>query len=292
MNENKVKRRFGDRYEGRRIRGYNPMDRVAWYIMPRRNGATNLLAYSVDVASMEDYIRQKRAEGLDSFGITHVLLAAYVRTVSQRPALNRFLSGQKLYARNEIWVNMDVKKEMRTGSPDTVIKAVFPKDATARQVYEILNSTVKAAKEEDSSFDGTARALNYIPGLVLRLVMGILSFMDYFGLIPASLIRVSPFHGSLFITSMGSLGIPPVFHHLYDFGNVPVFLSFGPKQKRLEIQPDGQIAEKRFISYTAVTDERICDGFYYSTAFKTLKSIMRNPFQLDERPKEVFYDVD
>ena len=47
MNENKVKRRFGDRYEGRRIRGYNPMDRVAWYIMPRRNGATNLLAYSV-----------------------------------------------------------------------------------------------------------------------------------------------------------------------------------------------------------------------------------------------------
>lgn len=205
MNENKVKRRFGDRYEGRRIRGYNPMDRVAWYIMPRRNGATNLLAYSVDVASMEDYIRQKRAEGLDSFGITHVLLAAYVRTVSQRPALNRFLSGQKLYARNEIWVNMDVKKEMRTGSPDTVIKAVFPKDATARQVYEILNSTVKAAKEEDSSFDGTARALNYIPGLVLRLVMGILSFMDYFGLIPASLIRVSPFHGSLFITSMGSL---------------------------------------------------------------------------------------
>lgn len=86
MNENKVKRRFGDRYEGRRIRGYNPMDRVAWYIMPRRNGATNLLAYSVDVASMENYIRQKRAEGLDSFGITHVLLAAYVRTVSQRPA--------------------------------------------------------------------------------------------------------------------------------------------------------------------------------------------------------------
>ena len=96
----------------------------------------------------------------------------------------------------------------------------------------------------------------------------------------------------MFITSMGSLGIPPIFHHLYDFGNVPVFLSFGPKQRRLEIQPDGQIAEKRFISYTAVTDERICDGFYYSTAFKTLKSIMRNPFQLDERPKEVFYDVD
>ena len=72
--------------------------------------------------------------------------------------------------------------------------------------------------------------------------MGILRFMDYFGLIPASLIRVSPFHGSLFITSMGSLGIPPVFHHLYDFGNVPVFCSFGAQEKRLEVRRDGTVA--------------------------------------------------
>ena len=205
--------------------------------------------------------------------------------------LNRFLSGQKLYARNEIWVNMDVKKEMRTGSPDTVIKAVFPKDATARQVYEILNSTVKAAKEEDSSFDGTARALNYIPGLVLRLVMGILSFMDYFGLIPASLIRVSPFHGSLFITSMGSLGIPPVFHHLYDFGNVPVFCSFGAKEKRLEVRRDGTVAEVHYIPYTFTTDERICDGFYYASAFKLLRGYLRDPWQLDAPPESVKEDI-
>ena len=290
MNENKVKRRFGDRYEGRRIRGYNPMDRVAWYIMPRRNGATNLLAYSVDVASMEDYIRQKRAEGLDSFGITHVLLAAYVRTVSQRPALNRFLSGQKLYARNEIWVNMDVKKEMRTGSPDTVIKAVFPKDATARQVYEVLNSTVKAAKEEDSSFDGTARALNYIPGLVLKLVMGILRFMDYFGLIPASLIRVSPFHGSLFITSMGSLGIPPVFHHLYDFGNVPVFVSFGKKRRVFETKRDGSAVLRKYIDCNFVTDERIVDGFYFASCMRYLHNLLSDPWQLDTPPEEIVRD--
>ena len=292
MNENKVKRRFGDRYEGRRIRGYNPMDRVAWYIMPRRNGATNLLAYSVDVASMEDYIRQKRAEGLDSFGITHVLLAAYVRTVSQRPALNRFLSGQKLYARNEIWVNMDVKKEMRTGSPDTVIKAVFPKDATARQVYEVLNSTIRAAKEEDSSFDGTARALNYIPGLVLRLVMGILSFMDYFGLIPASLIRVSPFHGSLFFTSMGSLGIPPIYHHLYDFGNLPVFGAFGMKRRAVEVQEDGSVVEKKYVDIKFTMDERIVDGFYYAAFFKHYRRILAHPEILDNPPEEVLSDID
>lgn len=291
MSENKVKRRFGDRYEGRRIRSYNPMDRVAWYIMPRRNGASNLLSYSVEAAMMEDYIRQKRACGLAGFGITHVLLAAYVRTVSQRPGLNRFLSGQKLYARNEIWVNMDVKKEMRTDSPDTVIKAVFPRDATAAQVYEILSSTVKAAKEQTSSFDGTAKALNYIPGVLFTLVMALLRFLDYFGLIPAALIRVSPFHGSLFITSMGSLGIPPVFHHLYDFGNVPVFCSFGAKEKKLEVQRDGSVAEVHYIPYTFTTDERICDGFYYASAFKLLRSYLKDPWQLDVPPESVKEDI-
>lgn len=291
MSENSARRRLGDRYEGRRIRGYNPMDRVAWYIMPRRNGATNLLSYSVDVASMEEYIRQKRAEGLEGFGITHVLLAAYVRTVSQRPALNRFLSGQKLYARNEIWVNMDVKKDMRLDSPDTVIKAVFPRDATASQVYQVLSSAVRAAKEADSSFDGAARALNCIPGLALKLAVAMLRLMDYFGLVPASLIRVSPFHGSLFITSMGSLGIPPIFHHLYDFGNVPVFCSFGAKEKRLEVQRDGTVAEVHYIPYTFTTDERICDGFYYASAFKLLLGYLKNPWQLDVPPESVKEDI-
>jgi len=40
-----------------------------------------------------------------------------------------------------------------------------------------------------------------------------LKLLDYFGLAPYSLIKVSPFHGSMFITSLGSLGIPPIYHH-------------------------------------------------------------------------------
>ena len=121
--------------------------------------------------------------------------------------------------------------------------------------------------------------------------MGILSFMDYFGLIPASLIRVSPFHGSLFITSMGSLGIPPVFHHLYDFGNVPVFYSFGAKEKRLEVRRDGTVAEVHYIPYTFTTDERICDGFYYASAFKLLRGYLKDPWQLDVPPESVKEDI-
>ena len=293
MAENR-KRRFGDRKDGRLLRSLDPLYRVSSYIMVNRNGASNFFVDNVDIDEIERYIRHKRRdEGLAGFGIMHVLVAAYVRALSQRPAVNRFISGQKIYARNNIEINLTVKLEMKKESSETVIKIRPEHEATATDIYNLFQKEIEFARSEsDSSMDNTARILSHIPGLFLKFAVWFLKLLDYFGLLPKKLTDLSPFHGSMFITSMGSLGIPPIFHHLYDFGNVPVFLSFGPKQRKLEIQPDGQIAEKRFISYTAVTDERICDGFYYSTAFKTLKSIMRNPFQLDERPKEVFYDVD
>ena len=282
--------------EGRRVKTLPPMSYVMPYIMKTRNTSMNYIKDAIDIEKAEAYIRKKRQEGLSSFGMLHIFLAVYARTVSQKPGINRFIRGQKIYTRDHIEVMMTIKKEMTLESPDTCIKFYMSPGDTADTIYHNFNKLVEENKAKsgngESSFDSTARILTYIPGVMLRFTVGFLRFIDYFGLLPRFLTHISPFHASLAITSMGSLGIPPIYHHLYDFGNVPVFLSFGPKQRKLEIQPDGQIAEKRFISYTAVTDERICDGFYYSTAFKTLKSIMRNPFQLDERPKEVFYDVD
>ena len=288
------KRRFGDRKDGRLLRSLDPLSRVSSYIMVNRNGASNFFVDTVDIDEIERYIRHKRKdEGLAGFGIMHVLVAAYVRGLSQKPAVNRFISGQKVYARNNIEVNLAVKLEMKSTSTETIIKIRPERDATATDIYNLFQKEIEFARSnQDSSFDDTARILSHIPGLFLKFSVWFLKLLDYFGLLPKSLTDLSPFHGSMFITSMGSLGIPPIFHHLYDFGNVPVFMSFGPKQRKVEVQPDGQMIEKRFISYTAVTDERICDGFYYSTAFKQLKSVLRNPFQLDEKPKQIFYDID
>jgi len=274
------KRRFGDRSEGRRLRTINPIDRISPYIMKTRNASSNLLSDTVDIDVMEKYIHGKRQQGLDDFGVLHVLLAAYVRTVSQKPFINRFISGQKVFARNNIQAMITVKKEMTASSPDTVIKVIFPREATAEQIYSILNSEIQKNKQQESSFDDTAKILNYIPGLLLKFVVWLLNLLD-----------VSPFHGSIYITSMGSLGIPPIFHHLYDFGNVPVFCSFGAKKKRYELQGDGSVVERKYIDYCFVTDERICDGFSYASALKHIRNILRNPSVLDEPPETVVEDI-
>lgn len=288
------KRRFGDRKDGRRLRSLDPMTRVANYIMVNRSGATNNFMDSIDIDEIERYIRHKRKdEGLTGFGLMHVLIAAYVRCISQKPAVNRFISGQKVYARYGIEINMAVKLEMTTTGSETIIKICPDRAATATDVYNLMSEAIDGARNESetSNFDSTAKILSHIPGLVLKFAVWILKMIDYFGGLPKYLTDLSPFHGSMFITSMGSLGIPPIFHHLYDFGNVPVFCSFGAKQRRPELQPDGSVTERRSITYTWVTDERICDGFYYASAFKTIKSILRDPFQLDTPPETVYYDI-
>lgn len=286
----------GDRCDGRRLRSLDPIAGVGVYIMPDRNGASNLFMDCFECSNAEKYIRQKRDEGLSSFGYTHLILAAYVRTVSQRPAVNRFISGQKIYSRDgDIEVSMAIKKEMTTDASETIITIYFSPEDTAKDVYEKFNAELEKAKgssELDSSFDKLAGLLNLIPGVFMKFTVWLLKTMDYFGMLPRWLLRLSPFHASLFITSMGSLGIPPIYHHLYDFGNIPIFVAFGIKRRENELQADGSIVQHKYIDFSVVTDERICDGFYFASSIKQMKRFLANPEKLDVPPETIVRDVD
>ena len=109
---------WGDRPDGRRLRTLDPMAVVANYIMPTRIGSSNFIRESVDIGPMERYIREKRKQGFTNLGVTHVFLAAYVQCVAKYPALNRFLSGQQVYSRDDdIQFCMVVKTSMDTSAP-------------------------------------------------------------------------------------------------------------------------------------------------------------------------------
>ena len=286
---------WGDRSDGRKIRTLAPMAQITAYFQVERNTCSNLFEESFEITHIDRYIRQKRREGLTDFGITHVLLAAYVRGIAKYPQLNRFINGQKVYSRGEdIQYCMVIKKEMTVDSPDTSIKVHLNPHDTAADVYHKLNAaveSVKATQELDSSLDSLIMALNLIPSIVLKFVVWLLKLLDYFGLLPKFLLELSPFHGSLFFTSMGSLGIPPIYHHLYDFGNLPCFGAFGMKRKALEIQEDGSVVQKKYVDVKFVLDERICDGFYYATFFKYYKRLLAHPEVLDNPPEEVVQDI-
>ena len=287
---------WGDRTDGRKIRTLAPMAQITSYFQVERNTCSNLFEESFEITHIDRYIRQKRREGYKDFGITHVLLAAYVRGIAKYPQLNRFISGQKVYSRGEdIQYCMVIKKEMTVDSPDTSIKVHLNPRDTSVDVYNKLNAAVervKSTKELDSSLDGLIDMFNLIPGLVLKFTVWFLKLLDYFGMLPKFLLELSPFHGSLFFTSMGSLGIPPIYHHLYDFGNIPAFGAFGMKRKAYEVTEDGSVVQRKYIDVKFVLDERIVDGFYYATFFKYYKRLLAHPEILDNPPEEVIRDID
>ena len=91
----------------------------------------------------------------------HVLVAAYVRTVAARPAINRFISGQKIFARHDIETIMAIKMSMTLDAPDTMIKLKFAPTATAEDVYHAFVKEIDAKYAAKWMRDELKRVLTY-----------------------------------------------------------------------------------------------------------------------------------
>lgn len=290
--ENKKVKKEKKPKDKRRVRTAPSMLAITPFIMNTRVGAMNLMTDRFNVTNLDKYLKQKKAEGLANISAMHVIIAAYIRLVSQRPALNRFIRGQRIWTRRTIEVAITIKKEMTLESPDTVVKVIFDPSDTIYDVYEKLNGAIEAYRAEPGGdFDNTAGLLSRTPRFLLRGIVGLLRFLDYHDCMPKFLDGVSPFHCSMFITSMGSLGIPTIFHHLYDFGTCPVFIAFGSKKREYKLNPDGSMYKEQHIDMSFSLDERICDGFYYASALKLMKHLIRNPDELDTPPATVVDDI-
>ena len=291
----KKRRKFGDRRDGRRVRTLPPMSVVVPYIMRTRNDACNLFSDTIDITETDKFLRDlRRQSGYKNLSMLHVFLAAYIRTICMRPGINRFLSGQRVFHRNTIEVNMTIKREMSIDSPDTMIKVRFEPSDTNHEVYEKFNTTVQDALKENGNdgFESVVGTLSKFPGLFFRLAVDFLYFLDYFDWLPKALLDISPFHGSLIITSMGSLGIPPIIHHLYNFGNLPAFLAYGQKYHENVLRSDGVVERRTMMDVCLTLDERICDGYYYASAFKLFKKFVASPELLLVPPEAVIEDID
>lgn len=293
MSETVYKRRFGDRKEGRLLRSLNPFCKFIPYIMGKKNDALNMFADSVEVSDIDRWLREKRTDGYKGMGMLHLFIAAYIRTVAQCPGLNRFISGQKIYARRNIEIVLTIKKAMTVEAPETTIKIDFEPSDTVFDVYRKMNEKIDEIKAsaEDNNTERVAAGLCKIPGLLLKFAVWFLNLMDYFDWLPQHLLDASPFHGSMIITDLGSLGLPPIYHHIYNFGNLPVFIAFGAKRRAFELDKNGVPVERKYLDYKVVMDERIVDGMYYAAAFKYIKYYLHNPASLEVPPKEVREDV-
>lgn len=287
------KRRWGDRYDGMRITKGDPINTIIPFIMKTRNDAQVLFDTEIDVSKVDELIRQKRKDG-ENCTFFDYILTALVRTISQYPRINRFIAGRRLYARNSIDISMAVKKELTKEAEETTIKFHFKPDITvdelAKQIREPILSNKGNDKEAKNSTDKLVRVSNKLPRFFYRFFIWIIETMDYYGVLPKTIHEISPFHTSIFVTNMGSIGAEPIYHHIYNFGTTSVFIAMGNRRKQRVIGKDGKIIERKIMKLRLVADERITDGYYLSIALKYFTTLLNKPEILELPPETIVED--
>ncbi len=286
------KRRFGDRYDGYRVREKDPMFNVIPHIMRSRLDSQVFFEEQIDVSEMNRFILEHR-KAIPNLSAYHIIVAAVLRTIAQKPRLNRFVSGRKIYARNYLRVSLTVKKSMSENADEMIVMPEFEPDLTLYDVAEKFNELVSEAKADDDSQNMTSTTVNIInllPGFLIKFVVWTLRNLDAIGKMPKIINKVSPFHSSLFVTNVGSIGINSIYHHLYEFGTTSIFLAIGKKGVVQEIAADGTVNNKKVINIRFVLDERICDGFYFATSIKHFKQLLKKPEKLLEKPDYIGQD--
>ena len=289
----KYKRRFGDRKEGRLLRSLPAFAKFVPFIMPTRNDACNQYEESFEVSDVDRRLRKLRVDGYKGIGILHFIIAAYIRGVSMLPGMNRFVVGRRIYALDNIEVVMTVKRSLAIDATETTIKVVFEPTDTIFDVYRKMSEKIDEIKtvEGNNNTEDVAEAMCKAPRFLLRFALTILRIMDYFGWLPQSLLDASPFHGSMIITDLGSLRIGPIYHHIYNFGTLPVFISFGAKRHAYELDRHGNMVDRKYVDCKFVMDERTVDGHYYAQFLQAFRYICQHPEIIETPPTKVVEDV-
>ncbi len=285
------KRKFGDRYDGYRIRNCDPTNVIIPYLMKERSDSQVFLDSEVDITNLEAIVKQKRKEGMD-IGILDYVLSATVRSISQYPRVNRFIAGRRLYARNEILISMAVKKELSINAPETIVKFKFNPEDTINDVSANIRNVISQNKGTDSSnkMDGFLKIVNHLPRPFFSGAANFVTWLDFHGKMPKFINKISPFHTSFFLTNMGSIGAEPIYHHIYNWGTTSAFIAMGRKRKICTLNSDGSITEKKVINIRYTADERIADGLYLSAYIKYFTHLLTNPELLETPPQQVFED--
>ena len=279
---------FGLRNDGRNVsKQLDPMVLFTPLIMPTRCESMNMLTYPVEYDPMAAYIRKCTKAGRNNVSFMTILAAAYARTVYHHPSMNYFVMGNKIYEHNKLTISLVVLKDTYDGSPQEALAKITldPKD-TIFEVAEKMEKEISEAKKASeknatANFAGTLLRIPVLPSLVVLLAR----IMDRLGIMPRIINKISPFHCSLFITNMMSIGLPKLYHHLYNFGTCSVFVSIG-KQERHTVTVGGNASSKLMLPMGIVTDERVCGGAGYAQGAHTLLNYLNNPELLELKVEE------
>lgn len=252
--------------------------RMAIILFARRNESAVHFEEAVDVTDTLPWLERWNAkEGAPHLTFFQLLLFGLARTLHEHPRLNRFVAGRKLYQRDGVWLTFAAKKSLSPDSPLVEVKREFPEDETLEQFAEAMAARLREARSDELlKVDREVKFFLKIPHYILILLVRLIGTVDFFGLLPRSFIKDDPFFASAFLANLGSVGGSAAFHHLYEYGDIPIFVTLGRVTDEVVVR-DGQPAVRKIARLRIVYDERIEDGFNALKAMITLRKLLETP---------------
>jgi hypothetical protein len=257
------------------------------HLMPNRTDCEVYLNDSLDATELMKYLEAKNAGRTeDRMTIFHCAITGLARMVRERPLMNRFIQGHRIYERNEISLSFVCKRRF-TDHAEEALMVLVPRDTdTVNEISQKIIGDVRETRKSEHStggVDATLDAFAKIPRPLLMLVVRIIRWLDFWGLNPEFLTAGDPNYTTILCSNLGSIRCPAVYHHLSNYGTNSIMITIGTLHKEEVLMPDGHKEIRDMIDIGATLDERIADGFYFARSLKLIKHIFANP-ELLEKP--------
>lgn len=247
-------------HDGRRVK-VHPYRRMMLFLMPGRNESAVYFEQTMDLSRTLPWLKERQSHT----HLFHLILHSLASVLHEREHLNRFTVGRRTFQRKGVFLSFAAKKKMADDAPLATVKRKFEAGETLDALVAGVGGEVSGARDtKPSAMDKELGILLALPGFLLALLIGLLKRLYAIGLAPRSLVDTDPLYTSAFVANLGSIKIGAAYHHLYEHGNCPLFVTIGAIQN-----------DKVTLRYTF--DERIEDGFYCARALQLLQEKVENP---------------
>ena len=285
MPESKVKRHWGDRRDGRWVKDVPGLQTVMAHILPNRTDCEVYLHESFDITELLPYLEKKNAEHPEyKTTVFHALIMSVARMIRERPKMNCFIQGRRMYERYEISLSFVAKRRFRDDGEEALMFFVPKDDETLDSFSRRIVGDVRETRKSESSTGGIDAVIDgfaKIPRLLLMLALRIVRWLDFWGINPKALTDGDPNYSTVLLANLGSIQGPAVYHHLNNYGTNSIMVTVGTIHKEERIMPDGSKQIRDVVDIGATLDERIGDGFYFVRSLKLVKHIFAHPELLD-----------
>lgn len=264
------------RSEGTLVPGLPAVRRIMPYLMPSKAESVVMHEVVYDLSRARPWLKAYNLAHADRATLFHLWAYACTRALHLRPGLNRFISGGRIYQRNEVSFAFVAKEEMNDHAPVVTIKIGVPPDDPFPEFVRRMTGAIGRGRKGSRGIDQEVSLVMRLPGPLVRLLVRLARTLDAWNLLPAFFTRDDPMFSSVFLANLGSAGVSDAFHHLYEYGNTPIFGTLGAP-RRMPFVEHGSVAVREGVGVRFTFDERINDGFYAARSLAIAKRIVEDP---------------